>query len=236
LYFAVAALIGLPTVHGQLVVSNLGDPNGGGSGSVGSDKWAAQGFVTSGTSVVLHDVDLKLAVDPGASGTYTVALWNASGPGGTPGSQLNVVSSANPLSALTQTLTDYYFFATSGITLAANTTYFIVLTSSTSAYFGTPALQWAITSNKNGSGTGPGQIAGWAISPDSGANWGSDPATGYTEHTVSPDYPYQIGINAVPEPAAYAAVVGFGLVGFSVVRRWRQNRRRVAEVGGSSSR
>jgi hypothetical protein len=199
-----------------LVVSNLGEASNG-DGSVGSDKWAAQAFVTGGTATTLQNVGLALASDNSALGNYSVSLWSLNPSNGTPGSSLGTITSGNPVSSLTKTLADYFFTLTTPIPLAANTTYFIVLNSTSTAF--PDSLLWGITPSSNS--TGPGQIGGWAFSTDSGTTWGTVPPD-YNDQTTGSGFPFQIGINAVPEPQTYAILFGLGLIGFAIARHVRR--------------
>src|SRR6266540_5353614 len=102
-----------PHTQGVIIVSNLAEPNNG-SGLTGSDHWFAQGFrMPNDVSYTVDSVSLKLASDPTAPnlGTFTVSLWDATGPSGSPGTQLATVSSGNQVSSLTAdpTFTDYPF-------------------------------------------------------------------------------------------------------------------------------
>jgi hypothetical protein len=216
-FLVAAAIAGLVPVHGQLIVSNLDQANDGGAGTVGDDKWAAQGFETGGSSATLGTVGLKLAHDTSALGTFSVSLWSAA-PGGLPGSQIASINSGTAVNSLTTAFKDYLFTPPQTISLSANTLYFIVLSSSVSAI---PAgLLWGVTQAENPSSTGPGQIGGWALSLNHGTTWGSE-APLYQDATLGLSFPFQISISAVPEPATYAVIFGLALLGFAATRRLR---------------
>jgi hypothetical protein len=215
LCLAIVALSSFASVHAQLVVSNLEAANNGGAGTVGQDKWAAQAFQTPGSASTLGSVGLKLAHDTLAQGFFTVTLWNAGGPGGTPGSAVATIGSGS-VSALTTTFSDYFFTAPQGITLTPNTSYFVVL--SATAPSSPAGLLWGVTQSENPGSSGPGQIGGWALSANQGATWGSEPPL-YLDQTLGVNFPFQLAVTAVPEPEVYALIFALALGSFAAMRR-----------------
>jgi len=200
----------------QLIVSDLGAANNGGAGTIGSDKWAAQGFSTPGLTYTLGSVTLRLAREAITAATFDVSLWSATA-GGIPGSQIAPLSTGNSIGVLSTSFSDLTFSAPGGITLQPNTSYFLVLSASTPAPSG---LIWGVTQAENPSSTGPGQVAGWAFSANHGTTWGTIPPN-YTDGTVSLGNPFQFAVTAVPEPALSAVVAGVVSLCFGLFR-WRR--------------
>jgi len=208
----ILAALGLSQAKAQLIVSNIENPVGFG-GTVGSDNWFAQAFITpSDTAYFLDSLALKLEKQDANQGTFTVSLWSAAA-NGQPESLISQVGSVTDVSTLTTSFAPYTFNAPAGITLAASTTYFVVL--GASATLDHSGLLWADTTQLNPPKTGPGQIGGWTASADQGQNW----------EAIVPTVPFQIAVfgTPVPEPASYVLVAGLALVAFALVRRLRVN-------------
>jgi hypothetical protein len=188
-----------------------------GAVNVGSDAWWAQSFTTPNTSYSVDSVSVKLQNLTSPSGTYTVSLWDATGGSGVPGVSLATIASGN-VSSLSTDLTDYTFIAPAGLTLAANTSYFVVVSASQPSTGSNPSnLGWSSTQDTTPTSTGPGQIGGWSTrNADVNGSW---------DLLISGN-PFQIAVagTAVPEPGLYAVLSGLGLIGFTLVRRRQQGR------------
>ncbi len=123
--------------------------------------------------------------------------------GGDPGASLGTLAGANPTTAAN------YTFTNAGISLSANTTYFLTLLASGSPT-GSSNRYNAVTTFSDNETTSDG----WSIgdggrsTSDGGANWG-----------VGLTMKFSVTATPVPEPHEYAMFVGLGLVGFVVARR-----------------
>ncbi len=156
-----------PTVEAQTVqVSNVGQTR---SGSLGLDTYeGAQAFTTGDNSAGYTVTSVGLDLSSGADHTinFTVGIWTNSN-SNLPGSSL--VTLTQPAS-LTLGVNE---FTTSGIRLAANTTYWVVVDSN-----GGGSVQWEGTASDSEDST----ASGWSIADESydrpydGDTWSS-----YTE-------------------------------------------------------
>ena len=153
-----------PTVEAQTtLVSNVAQTR---SGSLGLDTYeGAQAFTTGDNSAGYTVTSVGLDLSSGADHTinFTVGIWTNSN-SNLPGSSL--VTLTQPAS-LTLGVNE---FTTSGIRLAANTTYWVVVDSS-----GGGSVQWEGTSSDSEDST----ASGWSIADESydrpydGGTWGS---------------------------------------------------------------
>ncbi len=143
-------------VAGQANVlsSNISGTTGGVETSTGTTYNAAS-FTTGTSAYLLNDVSLLLA---STSGTATVDIY--ADDTGEPGTLVGALTSPTTY-ASTATATD--FTSTSGISLAANTTYWVVLIADTGSF------DWSWTSDDTGTGTGFTDT--WGQSTDGGANY-----------------------------------------------------------------
>ena len=125
-----AMLLFAPTpALSQQLVDNIPASNAtpGGAVSVGFTRDVAQSFGTGGHSdgYTVTSVDLVIPVVSGRpTPVYTVGIWSASN--GLPNTSLGALTAPNPIVDGVNT------FTTSGIDLAANTTYFVVVDVTTS--------------------------------------------------------------------------------------------------------
>ncbi len=154
----------VPTVEAQTVqVSNVGQTR---SGSLGLDTHeGARAFTTGdnsdGYTVTSVGLDLSLGADHTIN--FTVGIWTNSN-SNLPGSSL--VTLTQPASLISRVNE----FTTSGITLATNTTYWVVVDSS-----GGGSVQWEGTAADSEDST----ASGWSIADESydrpydGDTWGS---------------------------------------------------------------
>ncbi len=139
----------------QTFVSNLGQADGG-TGGLENDY--AQAFTTGAAGYSLRSVEVEFsAIASAFSSSYLTASIHADS-GGSPGSSLGTLTNpaSFPVSSSDQTLT----FTSTGIDLAANTKYFLVLDMNTTTV-GT-ALRVTGSDNEDS-----GHLAGWSIADDS---------------------------------------------------------------------
>ena len=137
-----------------IVLNNITNATGGSETATGT-TWLTAGFKTDSSTYVLSSVTLLLANT--TAGAATLQLYSDGGL--EPGSPLATLISPSTYSSTLAFTT----FAASGITLSANTTYWLVL-KATSGAFG-----WAWTTDSTG--TGSGFLYTWGTTPDSGASW-----------------------------------------------------------------
>ena len=174
-------LAGVPSpAHAQTVtlVSNVGQTR---SGSLGLDTHeGAQAFTTSNNSDGYTVTSVGLDMSSGANPTinFTVGIWTNSN-SNLPGSSLGTLTP--PASLTTPGVNE---FTTSGIELAANTTYWVVVDSD-----GGGNIQWEGTAADSEDST---SASGWSIADESydrpygGGTWGS-----YTD-------PFKLRVNGAP--------------------------------------
>ena len=153
-----------PTAEAQTtLVSNVGQTR---SGSLGLDTHeGAQAFTTGDNSAGYTVTSVGLDLSSGADHTinFTVGIWTNSN-SNLPGSSLGTLTQP---ASLTLGVNE---FTTSGITLTANTTYWVVVDSS-----GGGSVQWEGTASDSEDST----TSGWSIADESydrpydGDTWGS---------------------------------------------------------------
>jgi hypothetical protein len=196
------AALALPGSAGAAVIyTNLASPNSASSISVNSNNWAANGFTTGASAATLSDVILALE-SVSTTGTLTVSLY--SNVGNAPGTNLATLGTIAESSLSTSSFTNQQFNAS--FALAANTSYFVVLSGSTN---NSPEALWE---RENGaSGTG---VAGnlWGTSVNSGGTWGM--------HLINTDFqPLLMQVDtasSTPEPGTLFGVLGGALLMFSL--------------------
>lgn len=183
------------------VSNNLAAASGGAEAASGLTYLAA-GF-GSATGGQLASVTLK--VGSSAAGAAELALYADDGLN-EPGVLLGLLTQVGTVAATPSAVT----WTASGITLAANTTYWVVLR----ALSGT--FDWSYTAAAAGAGSGAGYQNTWGVSDDAGASW-------FTYDS----YPTQMNVAlassaAVPEPSSLAlcGVALAGLGGAWGRRRW----------------
>ena len=177
-----------PTAEAQTVqVSNVGQTR---SGSLGLDTHeGAQAFTTGGNSAGYTVTSVGLDLSLGADHTinFTVEIWTNSN-SNLPGSSLvTLTQPASLISGVNE-------FTTSGITLAANTTYWVVVDSN-----GGGSAQWEGTASDSEDSI---TASGWSIADESydrpygGGTWGS-----YTD-----PFKFRVTGTAIGSPTNFAPV------------------------------
>lgn len=191
--------------HAATILTDNLSATSAGSDSVSDNVLLAADFSTDSSAYGLSSVTLLLREE--SVGTASLNLYSDNG--GIPGFLLGTLTSSGSYSS---NLADTVFTA-SGITLAANTTYWLVLGASSGTF------EWSWTATNSGSGAG---YTGNSAYFD-GSYW----------YGTSGVYPYQLsvtanpaGTSAVPEPASFglfAATLGIILFGGPYYFRQKQS-------------
>jgi hypothetical protein len=201
---SVLALIGtLPSTSraGTVLSDNLSATSGGTEAASGS-TWLTSSFGTDASSYTLNSVTLLLANSVG--GKAEVDLYTDGGL--QPGSFVGTLTAPGSYSSSLASTT----FTTSGITLASDSTYWVVLKALSGEF------DWSWTTANTGSGVGFQDT--WGESDDAGATW-------FTYDT----FPTQMSVSAtsasaaVPEPTSLA-LFGSGAIGLLVSYLLRRRR------------
>jgi hypothetical protein len=211
----VAMALAVPaTVHGDVVISTLSNPEEGTDFGVTNTNAAMQ-FTTGSQAENLTSVTLDLLAGNGTSGgPYAVSLlYNT--PLYNPGT---LALSMGSITTSGSSYGDYTLNAPSAFTLQANTTYWVALAYGYEA--NTTPGPWAYT-NANPPGynvSGSGTTDYFAISADGGATW----AVG-ANATYGP-YMFQVDAATVPEPSALVvtSIVLLCGMGVKICKRRKQ--------------
>lgn len=176
-------------VQANTLYDNLSSETGDTVNAAGA-SWLAQALTTNSTSYVLQSVTLLLD----AEATPSVSIYSDNG--GEPGWLIQPLSLSSSYSSSLSNVT----FTSSGLTLNAGTTYWVVLSDNVSA-------DWAWTTSNSGSGAAFSTTS--ALTEDAGATWFTADA-----------YPYQMSVTAVaavPLPAGLplflSALAGARIIG-----------------------
>ena len=220
LAFAGALAFGLAAQQGQAAVlfDNLSATSNG-TMVVSNTQSIAQAFRTTATDFVLTGVQLRLYNMNGTTGGYELQLWDATGSSGSPGVQTgaalynglaqNLTASPPPIGSL---------LSVTGLnrTLAANTTYYLVVAGTSLTTVGPPGPPLPGFSL-------PGNLA-WsteASSPAGGAGlfaksstWLSMSGYGMMKIEAGPG-----GAASVPDAGHTPAALGAILAGLATLRR-----------------
>lgn len=164
------------------------------------DTWLTASFGTDASAYTLNSITLLLA----ESSSRAAELDLYSDGGLQPGSEIAVLSSpSNYSSSVSPTV-----FTTSGITLSADSTYWVVLKSSSGSF------DWAWTTDNTGTGSGFQDT--WGITDDGGATW-------FTYDL----YPVQFSVDAAavatPEPGTAVLLIAGGLLAAMLLRRTKES-------------
>ena len=197
-----AALPGF--AQSAISVSNLGESSGGAGNS---DAYVAESFTTDAFASTLSSVDLSLLSVFNGTPDVTLAIYSNNGLD-LPGTSLETLSLSGTLGAGSNT------FTSTGLSLAANTTYWVVLATSSYSVFG-PQAVWARTASTNETNTGG---SAWSIG-DQYYTSDTDLSSlmsggGAFKMSVSSQT-----VSAVPEPATYAVLAGLAVLGLAAWRR-----------------
>jgi len=192
--------------------SNSADGVGGAfasSGPGGPGEQRAGGFTTGSVSGTLDHISLVLAFET-ASTTFTVKLYSDAG--GAPGTPLGTallgettLSSGSPSTFITGN--------GGGLTLAANTSYWLVVENLGNAGGGN--VLW--TKSDAGNGTPPTAANG---SGYTSLGFQAGFADDFTDGALTDNGNFAVyTTSAVPEPQEYAMIAALGLCGFAAYRR-----------------
>ncbi len=181
---------------------------------VKSNKWVASRFTVNDSAAAFQMNTLKLGAvyASTAGGNFSVSIYNCSG---TPGSETvgSLLGTLNG-TASPDTLGQYTYTA-SGITLQANSSYWLVTSVSAGAADYRVSYTYDTANSIPGGWTIPtSQTYSWSL--DQGANWGT--YGGYWP------YRYQIDATAVPEPSVigFLAISAMTLVGAHKLHKLRR--------------
>jgi hypothetical protein len=187
------------------------------SEAVGSDSWVAATFRAGDNAggYVLDSLQLEMAAASGTPNGFTVQLYGLPADGlPNPGNSLATLSGpTDPTSA------DVYTFDASGITLAPDAQYFIVLTAATPVSTGLYA--WGVENPSSNISSGNDWTEGGVMFESSdGSSW---------NETYINDPQFALTASAVPEPDALGLLGLSGLLLF--VWRYRRAKAQTSIVG-----
>jgi hypothetical protein len=192
-----------------LVLDNIANTSGD-STFVGDTDWLAQGFETSAGSWTLDDVVVRVG---GNSTNVFVAIYADSGigsPASAPGGVLETLSGQSSFS--TGPVLSNITYTSSGLSLAGNTLYWIVVGAGSGS-----TMFWSSANNATMS------TAIWSLpsgntiatSSDDGSSW--NPSSFVLNFSIN-----ATSSAAVPEPGTWAAAAL--LAGGAAFARWRRRR------------
>ena len=194
---AAGVLLGLPcsALHAEVVISNLPNTVTGGS-TVSNGLWKAMLFTTGSSPTQLASVVVGLNPPTGATPPITpnvkVSLFSVSG--GAPAAELTTTGLVSVDMQATQGL--YTFFDASPFSLAASTSYALVVSSDASG------IKWGRNQNTTPTASSGFQYDTFLQSLDSGGTWSNT--------SISMDN--AVAIDVVPEPSTML-LFGLGAVG-----------------------
>jgi hypothetical protein len=163
-------------------------------------------FKTTATDYVIDAVTFKFMKDTATSGNITIAIYDTSGAGGTPGSIIGAPLGTVPVSSLTSTLANYTLNSLNR-TLSPSTNYYLTATS-TDITSGAP--RGSVTQQTTGLTTGS---VGYSFKNNT---W-TGPYSGFYGQA-------SISATAVPEPSTYAlGAIATGVFAF-IARRCKARR------------
>ena len=189
-----ALLLAACSSHAQ-IVSNLGEATST-FPIISTAAWRATSFTTDGLNYTLNSVTLSLLSADIPAGNVTPHIF-ADASGVPSGSALETFGS--------QTIGASVTFTSTGLSLSANTTYWLVLQATGLNSY------WKATSSQNQTSTGSWTIGNNMLrSTDSGATWPT------TDTFIGK---FSVQATPVPEPEHYAAFTALLLGGFAAWRR-----------------
>lgn len=171
----------------EVLVSNVEEPVRASSAIGGSPNlvlqthgneawfWAAQSFVTNGAASALHSIEVLGGDANGMPVIYAELRADEAGVIGAPLATLSVPNLFGPLAPRALT-------PDSPVTLDPNTTYWLLFTAEAPANGG---FYWSYADTNESDG--PGALASYAFTSDSGANW-----------SYGTDFPWMIRVNVSP--------------------------------------
>jgi hypothetical protein len=197
-------------LHAEVVISNLPNTVTGGS-TVSDIGWKAMLFTTGSSPTQLASVVVGLNPPTGATPPVTpqvkVSLFSVSS--GAPAAELTTTGLVSVNMQATQGL--YTFFDASPFSLAANTSYALVLASDASE------IKWGRNQNMTPTASSGFQYDTFLVSADSGGTWSAISGTS----PIAMDNAVEIDV--VPEPStmlllAMGAVGGLGISALRIAR------------------
>ena len=205
--FATAAMaLAASCAQADVLVSNLAQPERAFS-ELTSQFWAAQSFTTDGSVHSLLSIDAMLGASAlRGDDTEYVAELHASGPG-IIGSLLSTFSLGSSPSGAPTSIS---LLPTSGVSLAAGTTYWLVM-GERHGSLDTEYLGWSYA--EGNASIGPGTLGAFGYSTDGGMSWSAS--------TFDTPNPFRLAVNVaspVPEPSSMV-LMALGLVALLAMRR-----------------
>ena len=203
-----SSFLGANQAQATTLVSNLGESNDGVDPII-TTHWGGSNFTTGIDSYQLTGVSLPL-VAVTSSANFFVSLYSNNA--GQPGSAL---TSFTPTTTIGSPAT-YAFTPNSSVTLAANTTYWLVAGISS----GVGEYDWSYTTSFNQTSSAGWTIGdGYAYTGDGGASWTLLPTAG----------PYFFSVDGAiapaattPEPSFLVGLLGLGALGLVSRRKsWK---------------
>ena len=209
----VGAGLAVPVVA-DTISNNLTSSSAGVESATGSN-WLAGSFTTS-SSVTLGDVILSLADTTASGGAAEVSVYSDDGLN-EPGSLLATLNSVSTLATTLRPQT----WTSSGLSLSANSTYWIVLNALSGE------VDWSYASDD--AGTGAGFTDTWAASYDGGSSWFT-----YASLQNAGVDPLQMDIEtsaaaSVPTPEPDNAALCFLAIGLAAMRRLNQSNKKESQ-------
>lgn len=166
--------------------------------SVTNTDWSAQGFSTGSDPVILNMVEVALYNDSGTGGDFAVELWNATGTGATPGTQLALLFQGGA-GLLGSSSTDRFEISGLSLALAATTDYYLMIRGVNLGAL--QEIKWTYADLA----VGTGLPTDYSQTTDGGSVW-TDPSQD------SPQKMRIAGTATVPVPGTLA-LLGLGIVG-----------------------
>ncbi len=184
----------------ETLLSNLAGSNAGGQGIVSSGTLRAVSFTTSGTAFTVSSVTMQLINYISSTDTpvLTFRLNNGSAP------SASIFGSLTAPESESNALANFVFTPTSGITLTANTTYWLVIAATSDI----DTFSWE-RSEEPITPTGIATFGVQAISENGGSSWSNGNSGPHT---------FAIYGTTVPEPGA-VFLVGLGLTALLFARK-----------------